>query len=113
MEAVAKLRARRREVFVPLEHRPGEGHPRAFEFFRVVPRSISYDNSKVAAGKIIGSREIVASYVRQNLSLTYTYSMRYFNGLNLSPLQVKGENRPLLLPVFRPGYRLKSDKSQS
>ncbi len=97
-------RARRREVFVPLEHRPGEGqvdfghalvkeagqlrrrpffamslpysdaffvqvferectesfwegHLRAFEFFGAVPRRISYDNSKVAVGKIIGSRE--------------------------------------------------------
>ncbi len=103
-EVVAELRARRREVFVPLEHRPGEGqvdfghalvkeagqlrrrpffamslpysdaffvqvferectesfwegHLRAFEFFGAVPRRISYDNSKVAVGKIIGSRE--------------------------------------------------------
>ncbi len=103
-EVVAELRARRREVFVPLEHRPGqgqvdfghalvkeagqlrmrpffamslpysdaffvqvfqrectesfwEGHLRAFEFFGTVPRRISYDNSKVAVGKIIGSRE--------------------------------------------------------
>ena len=103
-EVVAELRARRREVFVPLEHRPGEaqvdfgyalvkeggqlrmrpffamslpysdaffvqvfarectesfweGHVRAFEFFGAVPRRISYDNSKVAVGKIIGSRE--------------------------------------------------------
>ena len=103
-EVVAELRARRREVFVPLEHRPGEGqvdfghalvkeagqlrrrpffamslpysdaffvqvferectesfwegHLRAFEFLGAVPRRISYDNSKVAVGKIIGSRE--------------------------------------------------------
>ena len=34
-----------------------EGHVRAFEFFGAVPRRISYDNSKVAVGKIIGSRE--------------------------------------------------------
>ncbi len=34
-----------------------EGHLRAFEFFGAVPRRISYDNSKVAVGKIIGSRE--------------------------------------------------------
>ena len=103
-EEVAELRARRREVFMPLEHRPGEaqvdfghalvkeagrlrmrpffamslpysdaffvqvfarectesfweGHVRAFEFFGAVPRRMSYDNSKVAVGKIIGSRE--------------------------------------------------------
>ena len=34
-----------------------EGHVRAFEFFGAVPRRMSYDNSKVAVGKIIGSRE--------------------------------------------------------
>jgi len=33
-----------------------EGHVRAFEFFGAVPRRISYDNPKVAVGKIIGSR---------------------------------------------------------
>ena len=34
-----------------------EGHKRAFEFFGGVPARISYDNSKVAVGKITGSRE--------------------------------------------------------
>jgi hypothetical protein len=34
-----------------------EGHVRAFEFFGGVPTRISYDNSKVAVGKIVGSRE--------------------------------------------------------
>jgi transposase len=34
-----------------------EGHKRAFEFFGGVPRRISYDNSKIAVAKIIGSRE--------------------------------------------------------
>ncbi len=34
-----------------------EGHRRAFEFFCGVPRRISYDNSKVAVAKILGSRE--------------------------------------------------------
>ena len=34
-----------------------EGHRRAFEFFGGVPWRISYDNSKVAIAKIIGSRE--------------------------------------------------------
>ena len=33
------------------------GHGRAFEFFGGVPTRISYDNSKVAVGKIVGSRE--------------------------------------------------------
>ena len=34
-----------------------EGHVRAFEFFGGVPTRISYDNSKVAVSKIVGSRE--------------------------------------------------------
>ncbi len=34
-----------------------EGHRRAFEFFGGVPWRISYDNSKVAIAKIIGSRQ--------------------------------------------------------
>ena len=34
-----------------------EGHVRAFEFFNGVPRRISYDNSKIAVAKIIGSRQ--------------------------------------------------------
>lgn len=33
------------------------GHVRAFEFLGAVPTRISYDNSKVAVGKILGSRE--------------------------------------------------------
>ena len=34
-----------------------EGHRRAFEFFGGVPGRISYDNSKVAVAKILGSRD--------------------------------------------------------
>jgi transposase len=34
-----------------------EGHVRAFEFFGGVPTRITYDNSKVAVGKIVGTRE--------------------------------------------------------
>lgn len=34
-----------------------EGHRRAFAFFGGVPRRISYDNSKIAVAKIVGSRE--------------------------------------------------------
>ena len=34
-----------------------EGHVRAFEFFGGVPNRISYDNSKIAVGKIVGNRE--------------------------------------------------------
>ncbi len=33
------------------------GHVRAFEFFGAVPVRISYDNSKVAVAKILGSRD--------------------------------------------------------
>ena len=34
-----------------------EGHKRAFAFFGGVPTRISYDNSKIAVAKIVGSRE--------------------------------------------------------
>ena len=34
-----------------------EGHRRAFEFFGGVPTRISYDNSKIAVAKIVGSRQ--------------------------------------------------------
>ncbi len=34
-----------------------EGHVRAFAFFDGVPTRISYDNSKIAVGKIVGDRE--------------------------------------------------------
>jgi len=103
-ELVAELKAVKREVFVPLIHRPGEaqvdfghalvnvdgelrkrpffvmslpysdgffvqvferentesfweGHVRAFRFFGAVPGRISYDNSKVAVARLLGSRE--------------------------------------------------------
>ena len=103
-EAVSAWKQQRREVFLPLSHRPGEaqvdfgfadvhlngeltqvalfvmtlpysdalyvqafprectesfleGHARAFEFLDGVPSRISYDNSKIAVAKIVGSRE--------------------------------------------------------
>jgi transposase len=34
-----------------------EGHARAFAFFGGVPRRISYDNSKIAVARVVGSRE--------------------------------------------------------
>jgi transposase len=34
-----------------------EGHKRSFEFFGGVPTRISYDNSKIAVGQIVGNRE--------------------------------------------------------
>ena len=105
-DAVRAWRESKKEVFLPLTHRPGEaqmdwgfakvllrgraepiqvaifvmtlpysgvvfcqvfhrectesfqeGHRRAFEFFGGVPCRISYDNSKVAVAKILGSRD--------------------------------------------------------
>jgi len=43
-----------------------EGHKRAFAFFGGVPRRISYDNSKIAVAKIIGSRqrELTRAFLR-------------------------------------------------
>jgi transposase len=34
-----------------------EGHVRAFDFFGGVPRRISYDNSRIAVARVVGSRE--------------------------------------------------------
>jgi len=103
-EAVREIKRIKREVYMPLVHRPGEaqvdfgyalakvagilrkvaffvmvlpysdaffvmcferectesyyeGHVRAFEFFGGVPSRITYDNSRVLVGKIIGSHE--------------------------------------------------------
>jgi transposase len=103
-DAVSAWKQQKREVFLPLTHRPGEaqvdfgfadvhlngeltqvalfvmtlpysdaiyvqafprectesfleGHTRAFEFLDGVPTRISYDNSKIAVAKIVGSRE--------------------------------------------------------
>ena len=103
-EVVAELKVLKQEVFVPLNHPPGEaqvdfghalvnvdgvlklrpffvmslpysdaffvqvferentetfweGHVRAFRFFGAVSARISYDNSKVAVAKLLGSRE--------------------------------------------------------
>ena len=44
-----------------------EGHKRAFEFFGGVPTRISYDNSKIAVAKIIGSRERTVTQAFQRL----------------------------------------------
>jgi transposase len=43
-----------------------EGHNRAFAFFGGVPRRISYDNSKIAVAKIVGSRErqVTSAFLR-------------------------------------------------
>jgi transposase len=43
-----------------------EGHKRAFAFFGGVPRRISYDNSKIAVARIVGSRarEVTAEFQR-------------------------------------------------
>jgi transposase len=43
-----------------------EGHRRAFDFFEGVPRRISYDNSKIAVAKVVGSRarEVTREFLR-------------------------------------------------
>ena len=43
-----------------------EGHRRAFEFFGGAGRRISYDNSKIAVAKILGSRKrkITSEFLR-------------------------------------------------
>ena len=52
-----------------------DGHVKAFEFFGGVPRRISYDNSKIAASKIIGprQRELTEGF----LQLVSHYLFRY------------------------------------
>ena len=120
-EAVREWKESRREVFLPLSHRPGEaqvdygfadvvlngetvkvalfgmtlsysdaiymqafprecsesfleGHKRAFEFFGGVPTRISYDNSKIAVGKITGTRERQVTTEFQFLTLRGSFS---------------------------------------
>ena len=119
-EAVREWKESRREVFLPLSHRPGEaqvdygfadvvlngetvkvalfvmtlpysdaiylqafprecsesfleGHKRAFEFFGGVPTRISYDNSKIAVGKITGTRERQVTTEFQRLKSHFLY----------------------------------------
>ena len=50
-----------------------EGHVRAFAFFGGVPTRISYDNSKVAVGKIVGDRErqVTAEFLRLQSHFLY------------------------------------------
>jgi transposase len=50
-----------------------EGHVRAFAFFGGVPTRISYDNSKVAVGKIVGSRERRVTREFQRLQSHFLY----------------------------------------
>jgi len=52
-----------------------DGHVQAFQFFGGVPRRISYDNSKIAASKIIGPRE--RELTEGFLQLVSHYLFRY------------------------------------
>ncbi len=54
-----------------------EGHCRAFEFFGGVPVRISYDNSKVAVGKITGNRERAVTAEFQRLQSHFLFEEHF------------------------------------
>ena len=54
-----------------------EGHKRAFHFFEAVPRRISYDNSKIAVSKIVGSRERQVTREFSRLKSHYLYQSHF------------------------------------
>jgi len=54
-----------------------EGHQRAFEFFGGVPRRISYDNSKIAVAKIIGTRERKVTHEFLRLESHYLFEHHF------------------------------------
>jgi len=51
-----------------------EGHVRAFAFFGGVPTRISYDNSKIAVAKIVGSRERNVTHEFQRLRSHFLFT---------------------------------------
>jgi transposase len=54
-----------------------EGHKRAFNFFQAVPTRISYDNSKIAVSKIVGSREREVTREFSRLKSHYLYQSHF------------------------------------
>jgi transposase len=123
-EYVAKAMLRRREIFVPLSHRPGhaqadfgeadgyiggkkirfhyfcmdlphsdgcfvkaypaetaeafcDGHVAAFDFFGGVPRSILYDNSKLAVAKIVKGGKRLRAKMFAELQSHYLFEDRF------------------------------------
>ena len=54
-----------------------EGHRRAFEFFNGVPVRISYDNSKIAVGRITGSRERTVTREFQRLKSHFLFEEHF------------------------------------
>ncbi len=69
-------------IFIQAFHREctetfQEGHCRAFEFFGGVPVRISYDNSKVAVGKITGNRERAVTAEFQRLQSHFLFEEHF------------------------------------
>ncbi len=54
-----------------------DGHNAAFVFFGAVPRSILYDNTKIAVARILGNRERVRSQIFAELQSHYLFEDRF------------------------------------
>jgi hypothetical protein len=54
-----------------------EGHVRAFAFFGMVPRRITYDNTRVCVSKIIGSRERELTMAFKHLLSHYLFDCHF------------------------------------
>src|SRR5271155_928360 len=83
---VLARRLRQREVFVPLRHDPGhvqadfgeaQAHNAAFRFFGGVPKSILYDNTKLAVARILGDGSRQRTRVFSELQSHYLFADRF------------------------------------
>jgi hypothetical protein len=54
-----------------------DGHNAAFAFFEAVPRSILYDNTKIAVARILGNRQRVRSQMFSELQSHYLFEDRF------------------------------------
>ena len=54
-----------------------DGHNAAFAFFGAVPRSILYDNTKIAVARILGNRQRVRSQMFSELQSHYLFEDRF------------------------------------
>jgi len=54
-----------------------DGHNSAFAFFGAVPRSILYDNTKIAVARVVGNRQRECSRIFAELQSHYLFEDRF------------------------------------
>lgn len=85
-----------------------DGHVRAFSFFGGVPRSILYDNTKIAVARILGDGERQRTRVFSELQSHYLFEDRFRSAWQ-GQRQGQGRRpcrlRPAQLPGAAPGVR--------